>query len=310
MVDKDASAPRISDDPLLKDLLAAIEGCLFHADALEQRDLPSQAESWREAAKRIRAYRDSLESIPPVPSARTVTRYRVIACGRRGEVFTVVDGSHTYADFPAETTFVLASEVDPLLMALAQHEMDRATALAILDTQSGDDLCDACRQVKQVAISEADNSDNALAALADAETDVTDAITARDDAQAVAIKLDRELRSQIEDLEATLAERAQEIRDALVARDNAQEIAFMLDRELHLEIHLLRQERDQLLGQVHLTLARAEAAEVVVAGQRNVMEAQAKKYLTTCEQLRVSEAFVADLKVERDHLKRALTVSP
>lgn len=82
-------------------------------------------------------------------SPRTVTRY------------------HFETGSPEGGDFYLASEVDPLLTALAQHEMDRATALAILDTQSGDDLCDACRQVKQVAISEADNSDKALAALAE-----------------------------------------------------------------------------------------------------------------------------------------------
>ena len=39
----------------------------------------------------------------------------------------------------------------------------RDEALKILDTQSGSDLLDACRQVKQVAISEADNSEKAEA---------------------------------------------------------------------------------------------------------------------------------------------------
>lgn len=48
--------PRMADDPLLKDLWIASEGCEFHADALDDSDLPSQAESWRDAAKRIRAW--------------------------------------------------------------------------------------------------------------------------------------------------------------------------------------------------------------------------------------------------------------
>lgn len=55
---------------------------------------------------------------------------------------------------------------------IADHEQQIATlmaeriqALGILNTQSRDDLLDACRQVKQVAISEADNSEKLEARL-------------------------------------------------------------------------------------------------------------------------------------------------
>jgi hypothetical protein len=43
---------------------------------------------------------------------------------------------------------------------------EKARALQVLDTKSGDDLEDACRQVKQVAISEADNSEKLEAMVA------------------------------------------------------------------------------------------------------------------------------------------------
>ena len=58
------------------------------------------------------------------------------------------------------------TEREALLLEIEAHRRLRDEALKILDTQSGSDLLDACRQVKQVAISEADNSEKAEAEIA------------------------------------------------------------------------------------------------------------------------------------------------
>lgn len=71
-----------------------------------------------------------------------------------------------------DSDLVLYAEVAALLTELAEMEKERAEALKILATRSGDDLLDACRQVKQVAISEADNSEKLDAALAEAEATI------------------------------------------------------------------------------------------------------------------------------------------
>lgn len=81
-------------------------------------EIPS---SERSASDRPRDTSSSSD-LSSLPSARTVTCYRVIACGHGGEVYTSVEGKNGYEDFPAETIFVLASEVDPLLTALADAE--------------------------------------------------------------------------------------------------------------------------------------------------------------------------------------------
>lgn len=58
------------------------------------------------------------------------------------------------------------AEVRILAQRYRRMEQERSQALEILATQSGDDLLDACRQVKQVAISERDNSEKADAQIA------------------------------------------------------------------------------------------------------------------------------------------------
>jgi hypothetical protein len=93
----------------------------------------------------------------------------------RGPVACEMDRRITGLTARAQTLEVsLASQAEQI----AQLTKEKARALSVLATNSGDDLEDACRQVKQVAISEADNSILAMGRIAALEAERDEAVSA------------------------------------------------------------------------------------------------------------------------------------